>query len=287
MAATNASLTGEHIGPALWIKFIRAAVVVFAGFLGAINIASVIGGYGFEWHHIIRAAIDVYRATFYPFYEIFLRPLFNWIGLDLSQPIKDVITLLLAAFGAANAESKIRDGKMLLWNVVLNFIPLMMGAFPQLAQEEVPTALEVRTVLFGRWVGYVNLAAYVVGFFCLLGVLIFVDLKPFIGFKLSSLPAWYWWWMGLGAAAAGAINIIAVKSGKKSLEKSSAVRLLMFVLLLPIYPFILFILVGLTGFILVATILVAPVAAWRTVTFTFLLFGILFGANVALNNGWS
>ena len=299
MATIDTLPTNERVGPRLWLKLVGAAIAVFASFLGVINIASVVGHYGFEWHHVIRQAIEEYRATFYPFYETFLRPLFNWIHIDLSRPMKDAITLLLAAFGAANAESIIRDGRPLLLNV-LRTVPFGLEKGGVRGSRIYKEGIVVLSILSGLLLGAVGLIISIYALF-------FWDLGPLVGFRLSSVPSWFWWWMGLGwsfGAPAGWFFFDGVrKEAEPESEQSRTLSfetrprrrwgssLLMATLgLWPWLPFALYLIVAAfacawIGAVATAIVL-SPIAAWRAVTMTTLLFALLFAADLALAHGW-
>ena len=274
----------ERVGTSTWLKLLGAGVGVFAVFVSLINLASVAGNHGFEWHHLIRSAIENYRETFYPFYEAYLKPVFDLVRIELTPTIKDVLTLLSATFLAANAESIIRDRRLLLMNILRNIEPLGRHALRLMFLRKEPrNDRKPRSILFKSWVGYPIAISFGLGYVGALLALIFVDFQPLIGFRLSSLPSWYWWSLGLGFSTVEGIFIAFVMRGR---EQPGWLIVVTFPLMLPVLPQAAFMAACAVALSVIAIIVLTPIAAWRTVSITLVLFVLLFGANYAFAHGY-
>jgi hypothetical protein len=106
----------------MWLRFFAAGGGVFLVFVGVLDFASVFHHYGFEWRPDIQALVDSYQHNFYPYYKELLGPLFRRLNLEPTPLVLDSITILAMAFLAANAEFLIRDGTLLIADVVTSFV---------------------------------------------------------------------------------------------------------------------------------------------------------------------
>jgi hypothetical protein len=273
----------DDVTPAVWVRLVGAGVAVFASFMGIVNLASIVGHYGVQWHLGIAQLVAEYKHTFYPFYDVFLRPLVHWFHLKLSPLLKDIVTLFALAFSAANAESIIRDGRMLMQSLMISIADLWSegGWRPHTMLSR---ALPLRQGADGHD-GLLGIAA-LLG----LALLVVVDFKPIVGHRLSDLPLWYWRWLEIGLALAFVIGIVAAIRDSRSSEDESKdppgwLIAIIVPLLLPTAPFLLYMMMFAAVSMLLLLTVFAPFIAWRTAGTTVALFLAMLFLNFLIGKG--
>lgn len=123
---SDAGVSADEVAPEKWSElFFQGVWVAVSGSVGIIPLASIVERHGWRWRPLSEAFIETYKASFYQLYDAIVKFALPHANVAITPEFKDVLSLFLICFFAANGESKIRDGKPLvpnLWGSLWRYI---------------------------------------------------------------------------------------------------------------------------------------------------------------------
>lgn len=229
------------------VKWLLRAVGLILSLSTVVGLMNLAAHHGIHWRAYLGTLVATYRAVMAPFYHYFVTPVFGWlfalIHIRLTEPMKDVITVLILLLAAANAESFIRENRSIVFSM-----------FNRNSQFSVFSDKEP-ALLMDRVMKIVAIMALAIAMLGTIGLMIVYPNR--LGLPNFLIPAYLIFFVGL-------LAFLVTRD-----DEPEWAAMLFFAMLIPFVP--LFLLLDLV---------LTPLLAWRMSSSVLGLFGALYILNV-------